>query len=69
MTIQIGHLAIHYDGPQLSSPRARHLLESVTRHIDARRQRLARQSIVAVIVRRWLVVPAMVGMLIGMLIQ
>lgn len=69
MTIQIGHLAIHYDGPQLSSPRARHLLESVTRQMDARRQRLARQSVFAVILRRWLVAPAMAGIVIGMLMQ
>lgn len=69
MTIQFGNVAIQYDYAGIHCRQleaVRHLIE---KQIKARAARRVNESVVRAIIRRWLVAPALTGMIIGMLIQ
>lgn len=69
MTIQIGNIAIKYDGPGCSRSYSNKFASTVDHYLQVRNERNAHQSEIGSIVRRWLVAPAIVGIIVGVMIQ
>ncbi len=69
MTIQLGPVALQYDGFQISGPRSRQLMHLAMVRLRARQQRIDKQSVIAIIIRRWLIAPTLTGIMLGMLMQ
>ena len=69
MTIQFGRPGLFYAEAQTCGPRLRWLIDAAKARLRARQARIDKQSVVAILIRRWLLAPALTGVLLGMLMQ
>lgn len=68
MTIHIGKVSIHYDGTPPWGQQTQQAFGLLHSGVERYRTQRARLSVIALLIGRWLIAPALLGILAGLLL-
>lgn len=69
MTIQLGRLSIEYVVAYEHGPGSRRAIDVIRSQWEAHQARAQQRSTISMVVNRWLITPAVVGTLLGLMIS